>query len=320
MRILVAGAGATGGYFGARLAQAGRDVTFLVRPRRADQLRRGGLRIVSPHGDLRLAPRLLVTGETAGPFDVVILAVKAYALDQALNDLDPTIGPNTMVVPLLNGMRHIDLLIERYGEAPVLGGVCIVATTLDPQGRIVQLADTQELVYGERNGVISARGQALDAAMRDAGFNARLSETIIQEMWEKWVMLATAGGITCLLRGSIGEIEAVPGGAALALGFLAETTSVAAASGYAPRTVFTARARGILTAKGSSFAPSMYRDMQGNALVEVDQILGDMLFRARGLNLATPLLEAAVAQLQVYQNRILATVSDTPALPASRQK
>jgi 2-dehydropantoate 2-reductase len=238
MRILVAGAGATGGYFGARLAQAGRDVTFLVRPKRADQLRRDGLRIVSPHGDLTLVPRLLVTGETAGPFDVVILAVKAYALDQALNDLDPTIGPNTMVVPLLNGMRHIDLLIERYGEAPVLGGVCIVATTLDPQGRIVQLADTQELVYGERNGVISARGQALDAAMRDGGFNARISETIIQEMWEKWVMLATAGGITCLLRGSVGEIEAVPGGAALALGFLAETTSVAAASGYAPRAVF----------------------------------------------------------------------------------
>ena len=134
----------------------------------------------------------------------------------------------------------------------------------------------------------------------------------------KWVMLATAGGITCLLRGSLGEIEAVPGGTALALRFLAETASVAAASGYAPRAAFTARAQGMLTAKGSSFVPSMYRDMQGNALVEVDQILSDMVDRARLLNLATPLLEAAVAQLRVYQNRILAAASGTPGLSAAK--
>ncbi|WP_428489582.1 ketopantoate reductase family protein [Rhodopila sp.] len=306
MRILVAGAGATGGYFGARLAQAGRDVTFLVRPRRADQLRRDGLQVVSPHGNLTLAPRLLVAGETTQPFDLVILAVKAYALDQALNDLDPFIGPDSMVVPLLNGMRHVDLLIERHGEAPALGGVCIVATTLDAQGRIVQLTDMQELTYGERNGVCSARLRALDAVMQGAGFKARLSATILQEMWEKWVMLATAGGITCLLRGNVGEIEAVPGGARLALRFLAEASSVAAASGHAPSEAFTTRARGMLTTKGSSFAPSMYRDMQGNAPVEVDQILGDLLDRAGKLDLATPLLEAAVAHLQVYQNRVVA--------------
>jgi 2-dehydropantoate 2-reductase len=315
MRILVVGAGATGGYFGTRLAQAGRDVTFLVKPGRAAQLRRDGLRIVSPHGDLTLAPKLLVTGETTEQFDGVILAVKAYALDHALNDLKPAIGPNTMIVPLLNGMRHIDLLIERHGEMPVLGGVCIVATTLDPQGRIIQLADMQEFIYGERNGVASTRVRALDAAMQGAGFNARLSDTIMQDMWEKWVMLATAGGITCLLRGNVGEIEAVPGGANLALRFLAEVTSVAGGAGYAPREAFSNRARGMLTTRGSNFASSMYRDMQGNALVEVDHILGDMLYRAREQNLDAPLLEASVAQLRVYQNRVLAAISDASAPP-----
>jgi 2-dehydropantoate 2-reductase len=309
MRFLVAGAGATGGYFGGRLAQAGRDVTFLVRPGRAAQLRRDGLRLVSPHGDLTLKPQLLVAAEIREPFDVVILAVKAYALDQALNDIKPAIGPDTMVVPLLNGMRHIDRLIERHGEMPVLGGVCVVATTLDPQGRIIQLAEMQELAYGERNGIVSARARALDTAMLGAGFNARLSNTIMQDMWEKWVMLATAGGITCLVRGNIGEIEAVPDGAAIALNFLAEIASVAAASGYPPRDVFTTRARGMLTAKGSNFAPSMYRDMQGSAPVEVDQILGDMLGRAHGLDLETPLLRAAVAQLRIYQKRILAAAA-----------
>lgn len=315
MRILVVGAGATGGYFGTRLAQAGRDVTFLVRPGRASQLRRDGLRIVSPHGDLMLAPKLLVTGELKEQFDVVILAVKAYALDRAVNDLKPAVGPNTMIVPLLNGMRHIDLLIARHGEMPVLGGVCIVATALDPQGRIIQLADMQEFTYGERSGVASTRVRALDAAMQGAGFNARLSDTIMQDMWEKWVLLAAVGGITCLLRGNVGEIEAVPGGASLALRFLAEVTSVAAGSGCAPREAFSNRARGMLTTRGSNFATSMYRDMQGNALVEVDHILGDMLHRACDQNLATPLLEASVAQLRIYQNRVLAAISDASAPP-----
>jgi 2-dehydropantoate 2-reductase len=305
MRILIVGAGATGGYFGGRLAQAGRDVTFLVRPGRAGQLRRDGLRIVSPHGDVSLQPRLLVTGEITAPFDIVILAVKAYALDQALEDLAPAIGPDSMIVPFMNGMRHIDRLIERFGEAPVLGGVCVVATTLDPDGRIVQLSEAQALAYGERNGVVSARLRALDGVMQGAGFNARLSDTIVREMWEKWVTLATAGGITALLRGNVGEIEAVPGGVSLVLRFLAETMSVAGASGIVLPESFAARARGLLTAKGSAFAPSMYRDLQVNAPVEVEQILGDLLDRARSFSLAAPLLEAAVAQLRVYQNRVV---------------
>lgn len=306
MRILIVGAGATGGYFGARLAAAGRDVTFLVRPGRAAQLRRDGLRVVSPHGNLTLAPRLLLTGDATDPFDAVILAVKAYALDPALADLAPAVGPATMIVPLLNGMRHLDALVARFGEAPVLGGVCIVATMLDGEGRVIQLADMQEIAYGERDGTPSPRLRALDAAMQGAGFNARLSATILQDMWEKWVMLATAGGLTCLLRGNVGEIEAVPGGAALALGFLAECTAVATASGYPPREAFAARVRGVMTAKGSNFASSMYRDMQANAPVEVEHILADMLARAARLDVAAPLLEAAVAQLRIYQNRLAA--------------
>jgi 2-dehydropantoate 2-reductase len=309
MRILVAGAGSTGGYFGGRLAQAGRDVSFLVRPARADQFRRDGMRIVSPHGDFSFAPRLVTAGAIDGPFDALILAVKAYALEQALTDLAPAIGAETMIVPLLNGMRHMDLLIERFGETPVLGGVCVVSTTLDAQGRIVQLADMQELTYGERDGAVSERAKRLDGAMQGAGFSARLSDAIMPEMWRKWAMLATTGGITCLLRGNVGEIEAVPGGAALALRFLAESASVATASGYKLPDAAMARASGMLTAKGSGFASSMYRDMQGNLPVEVDHVLGDLLDRARGFGLATPLLEAAVAQLRIYQNRVSAAVA-----------
>lgn len=306
MRILVVGAGATGGYFGARLVEAGRDVTFLVRPKRAAQLRRDGLQVVSPYGNATLAPRLLVSGETTDAFDAVFLAVKAYALDAALDDLAPAVGRQTMIVPFLNGMRHLDALIARFGTDAVLGGVCIVATMLDAQGRIVQLNEMHELVYGERSGALSDRIGALDSALSGAGFGARASPMILQDMWEKWVMLAATGALTCLLRGTVGEIEALPGGAELALRFLAETAGVATASGFAPREAFMARVRTMLTAKGSGFASSMYRDLQSGAPVEVEHILADMVLRAKHLGLDVPLLDAATSQLRIHQHRAAA--------------
>jgi len=304
MRILVVGAGATGGYFGGRLAQAGRDVTFLVRPKRAEQLRADGLQIVSPHGNVTLTPQLVMAGGVSSTYDVVLLSVKAYALDGALDDLAPAVGGETMIVPLLNGMRHIDVLTARFGEAPVLGGVCVVATNLDEAGRVVQLAEIQQLTYGERDGTASARIEALDGLLQGAGFEARSSTQIMQAMWEKWVMLASLGAVTCLMRGTIGEIEAVPGGADLALGILAESTAVARASGYPPGDEFLTRTKGALTARGSGLASSMYRDLQQGRSVEVDQILGDLIDRARAHSLTVPLLSAAFVQLSIYQRRL----------------
>ncbi|MBD5634467.1 MAG: 2-dehydropantoate 2-reductase, partial [Candidatus Eremiobacteraeota bacterium] len=204
MRILVVGAGATGGYFGGRLAEAGRDVTFLVRPGRAESLARDGLRIESPHGNAKIHPQFLTAADVAAPYDVVLLTVKGYALGRALEDIAPAIGPETTIVPVLNGMRHLDVLRARFGDGPVVGGVCIVSTHLEDDGRIVQLADLQELIYGEIGGGTSPRVVALDRALQGAGFSARLSEHIVREMWEKWVMLAALGGITCSMRGTIG--------------------------------------------------------------------------------------------------------------------
>ena len=305
MRIVVVGAGATGGYFGGRLAQAGRDVTFLVRPKRAEQLRAGGLQIVSPHGDVTLTPQLVTPGDVSSAYDVVLLAVKAYALESAMDDLAPAVGSGTMILPFLNGMRHIDMLAARFGDAAVLGGVCVVATNLDDAGRIVQLAEIQQLTYGERDGTSSARIQALDAVLQGAGFEARSSTQIMQAMWEKWVMLASLGAITCLMRGTIGEVEAVPGGADLALGMLAECTAVASASGYPPSDEFLTRTTGALTGHGSGLASSMYRDLQQGRSVEVDQILGDLLDRARAHGVPAPLLTAAFVQLSIYYQRRL---------------
>ncbi len=304
MRILIVGAGAVGGYFGGRLAQAGRDVTFLVRPSRAKQLDRDGLRIISPHGDAVLTPKLVSVEEIDKPYDLVFLSVKAYALEAAMNDFAAAVGPETMILPVLNGMRHVDLLTKRFGEHAVIGGVCQVASEIDDAGRIVQLADFQQLVYGERNGETTPRLQMLDVTLQGGGFDARLSTDIMQEMWEKWVQLASLGAITCLMRGAIGEIVAVPGGADLSIKVLDESTAVATACGHKPSEALLSRHAGAMTAPASLLTSSMYRDLRKGAPVEADHILGDFIERGDVRGVATPLLKAAFINLRVYQGRL----------------
>src|SRR5438067_8031778 len=305
MRILVVGAGAVGGYFGGRLAQAGRDVTFLVRPSRAKQLAQDGLRIISPHGDAVLTPKLINANKIDTPYDLVFLSVKAYALEAAMNDFAAAVGPETMIFPVLNGMRHIDLLTKRFGEHPVIGGVCLVVAEIDDAGLIVQLADIQRLAYGERNGETTPRLQTLDATLRGAGFDARLSTDIMQAMWEKWVQLASLGAVTCLMRGTIGEIVAAPGGAEQPIDVVNESAAVATACGYKPSERVLSIHAAAMTAPGSSLTSSMYRDLRKGAPVEADHILGDFIERGSAYGVATPLLKAAFVNLRIYQNRLL---------------
>ena len=303
MRLLVVGAGSTGGYFGGRLAQAGRDVTFLVRPRRAAQLEATGLQVISPHGDFTLAPKLVTAGSIASHFDAILLTVKSYAFEASLEDFAPAIGPDTMILPVLNGMRHMDALAARFGKHAVAGCVCKIPAQLDGEGRVLHLGEFHELDYGELDGSRTPRIQELDAFMRNAVFNARLSSAIVREMWEKWVMLATLAGVTCLMRGSVGEIVAAPGGSDFVNRFLDEAAATAAA-GHPPSEDFLAHTRALLTAKGSPLTASMFRDLQAGAPIEADQIVGDLLARASRANVPAPLLALTHTHLAIYQNRL----------------
>jgi len=304
MRALVAGAGSTGGYLGGRLAQAGRDVTFLVRPGRAAQLRESGLRIVSPHGDATLHPKVIAADAISQPFDVVLLAVKGFQLEAVLADLMPAIGPDSMILPVLNGMRHMDVLAERFRPNNLVGCALKVATVLEDDGRIVQLGPLQDFAYGELDGSATARIQSLDAFMQGADIGARLSSIIRREMWEKWILLAALGAVTCLMRGTVGDIEACPGGASFALRVLDEVVAIVKAVGESPSEAFVNAAREQLTAKGSPFASSMFRDVQRGHQIEVEQIIGDLLRRGTKAEIATPMLWAAYVNLLVYHNKV----------------
>ena len=241
MRILVVGAGAVGGYFGGRLSQAGRDVTFLVRPKRAGQIQTQGLRILSPkYGDFTVRPGVMTAAQIVSPYDIILLSVKSYDLAGAIDDFAPAVGSRTVIVPVLNGMHHMDVLAERFGGHAVLGGVCLVSTAIDSQGRIIQLADFQSLSYGELDGKETSRIEAVHQAFSGAGFDTAISSDILRDMWNKWITLASLGAITCLLRGNIGQIVAVPGGAGLSLSALRECVAIAGACGYPPSEAFVA--------------------------------------------------------------------------------
>ena len=304
MRVLVVGAGAIGGYFGGRLLEANRDVTFLVRPRRAAELAAHGLKIRSRFGDVTLAnPATLLAENLHDTFDLVLLSCKAYDLESAITSFAPAVGPGTVILPLLNGMRHLEILNERFGRERVLGGQCLIAAALT-DGEIVHLNDTHDLSFGDQNGALSDRVKAIATLMDGARFKAHASTEILQEMWEKWVFLATLAGSTCLMRAAIGDICASPGGTDFIVGLLEECCSIAAAAGYPMREAQLKRARDMLTAKGSTLTASMLRDVERNAPIEADHVIGDLLGREKESGAKEAfLLSLAYTHLKSYEAR-----------------
>jgi 2-dehydropantoate 2-reductase len=303
VRVLVLGAGGVGGYFGGRLAEAGGDVTFLVRERRAAELAADGLVIKSPCGDATVRVQIARAGEPLAPYEIVLLCCKAYDLESAMDSIAPAMGAESAVLPVLNGLSHLDRLDRRFGAARVLGGLAQIAATIGAGGRIEHLNKAQRIIFGERDGRRSARATALAALLAQGKFESALSDQIVLEMWEKFVMLASLAGMTCLMRAPVGAIMATGEGGALMGEFLAECTAVATAAGHPPRASFLARAQALVTERGSPFTASMLRDIERGGPTEGDHILGDLLRRGRALDVATPLLRTAVCHVEAYEAR-----------------
>ena len=310
MRILIVGAGALGGYFGARLLAAGRDVTFLVRPRRAAQLASAGLHVESPFGNLHLqAPPTVQAAALQSFYDLILLSCKAHDLSSAMDDFAPAVGPETAILPLLNGLAHMDTLAARFGPGRVLGGLSNISATLTPEGVIRHLGNVHRLAFGNPTDPAQApntpagpRLQAIAKTLANANFDDDLSPRILEEMWVKWASIATYAGITCLMRATIGDIVAA-GALPFAQALLAECASVATAEGHPPAAGDLDYAAGMISRAGSLFTASMLRDLEAGRPVECQQILGDLLERAQKHRLATPILAVAHAHVRSYEER-----------------
>lgn len=299
MRILFLGAGAIGGYYGFHLARAGADVTFLVRPARAERLRQG-LVLHSRGETLSAAVKTVQAGGIDRPFDLVVLTCKAFDLDDAIAVIAPAMGPDSLVLPLLNGIAHLDRLDAAFGAARVLGGAAYIATTLTPDGAIRHTSPGDSIIFGDRSGRRAAPVEALATAFAATPVTARASDVILQEMWEKWCMIAAGAALTCLMRGPVCDIMATEFGGDLAATFLGETAAIAAAQGHAPRPPAAEQARRTLTDPASRWAASMMRDIEKRLHVEADHIVGDLIHRGAAAGVTAPLLRAAYSHLQVY--------------------
>ena len=308
MRILVLGAGGTGGYFGGRLAQSGADVAFLVRPARAAQLERHGLQIRSPLGDAEFPVAHAVadglkTLADEKPFDLVLLSCKAYDLGSALEAIAPAVGPQTTVMPILNGLLHYAALDARFGRERVLGGLCFISAAKGPQGEILHLGKPASITFGERDGEPdSARVRDFAALCARAGLDHLAASDIELQLWIKYGFLATLAAGTCAMRGSVGQIVAGEGGADFMRALYRECASVAAAAGFAIPESKQNIAVDTLTQQDSPVKASMLRDLEAGQRVEAAHIVGDLWYRARAAGLETPLLGAAWIHLQVYQS------------------
>ena len=304
MRVLVVGAGAIGGYFGGRLLQAGKDIMFLVRPRRAAELASAGLVIKSPNGDVTLKnPPAVQADALKEKFDVVLLSCKAFDLDDAIQSFAPAVGPNTSIIPLLNGMLHLKVLDEKFGRDRVLGGLCAIAATLNEQREVVQLQPMNSLNFGERDGKMTDRVRAIADIFAAGKFGSVASENIMQEMWEKWVFLASLAASTSLMRATVGSILAAPGGRDFLLGILDECSAIAKAADHAPRAPFLERTHGMLTTEGSPLTASMFRDIKAGARVEADHVIGDLIARADAAKIPVPKLRTAYTHLKAYEKQ-----------------
>jgi 2-dehydropantoate 2-reductase len=305
MRYLILGAGALGGYFGGMLLKGGADVTFLVRPARAAQLKRDGLVVKTQDGgELRTQVRTVQQGQLDGTYDVVLLTCKAYDLDGAMDAIAPAMGEQSVIVPVLNGVRHIGILTERFGPKRVLGGLTVINAALLPDGTIQQSQVRINITaIGELDGPSSSRCTAIKTALEAGGISVQVTDNILVMMWEKFFGFACNATIASLCRSRAGVIARTAGGASFVSAVIEECARVVTAVGYPPLPAFdtAGQIRGLFSQSNSTYGPSMLIDMEDGRPTEGEHTIGDLVERALRGGVSAPILSAALCNLQAYE-------------------
>ncbi|MDP2608588.1 MULTISPECIES: 2-dehydropantoate 2-reductase [unclassified Oceanobacter] len=308
MKILVVGAGAVGGLFGGLLQRQGVDVTYLVRQQRQLELA-SGLTVRLPDQTFDFQPRGCTAAQlatSAATFDLIVLTNKAYSLAEVIKDIRPLVSAQTMILPLLNGLRQLDDLDASFGAGQVLGGIAKTVATLADTHTVVVRSPGSQVTVGARTAAQDKAVAEIRALFADAGITLGDGHHILQSMWDKFCLMAPLGALNCLLQGSVGDYMQSEAGGAIALATIRECTDTAAASGYPLAAEGITAIERMLTNPKSSFTASMYRDMQQGLPIEGEHVVGDMLHRAEAMGVAAPNLTLAHAVLQTYSYKIAA--------------
>lgn len=301
MKTLVVGAGALGGYLGACLLRGGRDCTLLVREKRLAQLSEHGLSLRPPNDSFTVTPRAVLAGGLSGQADLVLVTVKSYALTEAMEHFAPAVGRNTAIVPVQNGLAHIDALSRRFGVDRVMGGMALISAAMNDKGHVNSSFTTAEIALGEQAGGPSLRGEAIAELFEGSATTIKVSESVMLDMWEKFAFLAGGQAVICLMRATMGDIIAAPGGRALLAEACNEARAVATASGFPPRQSYVERILAIYETPGSPLKGSMLRDIERGAPTEGAHVFGDITARARRYGIPTPILDMAWCHVSAYE-------------------
>jgi 2-dehydropantoate 2-reductase len=302
MRFLVLGAGALGGYFGAKLIRGGADVTFLVRPARAAQLQRDGLVVKAQDGELRTQAKTVQQGQVNGSYDVVLLCCKAYDLKEAISVITPAMGDQSVILPLLNGVRHIDVLTQTFGPKRVLGGLTLINAVLMADGTIQQgELRINTTAIGELDGRISPRSTALKTAFEAGGIPVQVSDNIAAGLWVKFFSFTCIATIASLSRSRAGAIASSGAGASFVSAVIEECTRAVTAEGYPPPPDTAGTIQGIFSQPNSTYGPSMLVDIEDGRPTEGEHTIGDLVDRVTRRGVSVPILNAARCNLQAYE-------------------
>ncbi|MCG7339093.1 2-dehydropantoate 2-reductase [Staphylococcus sp. ACRSN] len=305
MRILVLGAGGIGGYFGGRLVENGKHVTFLVRPKRKSYLERNGLTIHSENGDFTFNPNLITKHDHVEPFDVVLLSSKSYHLEHAIDDLKPFIHHNSTIIPLLNGIAHIPKLQSAFNAKRIMGGYCVIETTLNTSGEIVHTSNFDKLYFGELNGEDSERAKLIQDVFSNTKASFIMSTDITQGMWHKYLMITVLSGITTLMHAPIGPIRDSLGGTAFIETLYNEVAAIMRAEDAPIDKDIVSKYMKSLNQLSYHFKTSMQRDMEKGFNIEADHLQGYLLTLAKQHNIDAPILTTIYQNQKVYKEMLM---------------
>jgi 2-dehydropantoate 2-reductase len=301
MKIAIVGAGGVGGYFGARLANSGQDVWFIARGAHLAAMRERGLQVYSANGDVLVKPcQATDSPAREGTADIVMIAVKLWSTQEALRDAAPVIGPDTAVVSFQNGVTAVDQIQAMYGRGRTLGGVANIAAVIEQPGVIRHTGTMAQLSFGELDGAISPRVQALAAACEKAGIMHKASDDIRKAIWEKYVFLVAASSMTALTRLPLGPIREDPDTRALMAQIMSEVAAVGRAKGVALDADLVDKLLVRLDGLPRPMVASMLGDLERGNRLELPWLAGGVAAMGKESGVPTPANQFIYAALKLY--------------------